>query len=83
MDLIQEAIEYLESHEAGDKFSYREVAKMFKVDQTTLSRRYKGAQRAQSEEAPSFSQIVVAGAVTTLCSWRPRNLSALLVALTP
>jgi transposase len=41
---IQEAIEYIESREAGDKFSYRQVAKIFGVDRTTLSRRHKGLQ---------------------------------------
>jgi hypothetical protein len=51
MDLIQETIEYLELHEAGDNFSYREVAKQFSVDQTTLSRRHKGSQHARTEEA--------------------------------
>jgi transposase len=44
MDPIQEAIEYLESHEARDDFSYREVAKKFSVDRTTLSRRHQGKQ---------------------------------------
>jgi hypothetical protein len=51
MDPIQEAIEYLESHEAGDNFSYRKVAKQFSVDRTTLSRRHKGSQHARTEEA--------------------------------
>jgi predicted transcriptional regulator len=32
MSPIQEAIEYIESREAGDKFSYRQVAKEFGVD---------------------------------------------------
>ncbi|KAH8621091.1 hypothetical protein IG631_24256 [Alternaria alternata] len=44
MDPIQEAIEYLESREAGDELSYRQVAKIFGVDRTTLSRRHKGSQ---------------------------------------
>ncbi|KAI1676938.1 Tc5 transposase DNA-binding domain containing protein [Pyrenophora tritici-repentis] len=44
MTAIQEAIEYIESREAGDKFSYRQVAKVFGVDRTTLSRRHKGLQ---------------------------------------
>lgn len=51
MDPIHEAIEYLESHKAGDNFSYREVAKKFGVDRTTLSRRHKGSQHARTEEA--------------------------------
>jgi hypothetical protein len=32
MDPIQEAIECIESREAGDDFSYRQVAKKFGVD---------------------------------------------------
>ncbi|OAG21081.1 hypothetical protein CC77DRAFT_849744 [Alternaria alternata] len=44
MDPIQEAIEYIESREAGDGFSYRQVSKIFGVDRTTLSRRHKGSQ---------------------------------------
>jgi transposase len=44
MQPIDEAIRYLESREAGDNFSYRQVAKMFGVDRTTLSRRHKGVQ---------------------------------------
>jgi len=51
MDSIQEAIEYIESREAGDKFSYRQVAKIFGVDRTTLSRRHKGAQLSKAEQA--------------------------------
>jgi len=42
MTPIQEAIEYLKSHEAGDNFSYREVAKKFGVDRSTLARRHQG-----------------------------------------
>jgi hypothetical protein len=44
IDPIQEAIEYIESREAGDNFLYRQVAKIFGVDQTTLLRRHKGSQ---------------------------------------
>jgi hypothetical protein len=32
MDPIQEATEYVESRESGDKFLYRQVAKIFGVD---------------------------------------------------
>jgi hypothetical protein len=32
MNLIQEAIESIESREAGDKFLYRQLAKEFGVD---------------------------------------------------
>jgi hypothetical protein len=51
MDPIQDAIEYIESREAGDKFSYRQVAKIFGVDRTTLSRRHQGAQQPWGTEA--------------------------------
>jgi superfamily II DNA/RNA helicase len=54
MDLIQEAIEYLESHEAGDNPPYRKVAEKFGVDRTTLSRRRRGARR--SNEAAGEAQ---------------------------
>jgi transposase len=46
MQPIQEAIEYLESREAGDNFSYREVAKRFGVDRVTLMRRHRGDNEA-------------------------------------
>jgi len=51
MDLIQEAIEYIESREPGASFSYRKVAKKFNIDRTTLSRRHQGFQRTRDEEA--------------------------------
>ena len=51
MDPIQEAIDYIESREARDKFSYRQVAKMFRVDRTTLSRRHKGSQQPRGTKA--------------------------------
>lgn len=51
MDPTQEAIEYLELCEAGDKFPYREVAKMLGVDRTTLSRRHRGVQRSHRAQA--------------------------------
>jgi predicted transcriptional regulator len=35
MSPIQKAIEYIKWLEAGDKFSYRQVAKEFGVDQIT------------------------------------------------
>jgi len=40
MDPIQEAIEDTESRESRDEFSYREVAKKFDINRTTLSRRH-------------------------------------------
>ena len=51
MDPIQEAIKYIDAREAGDKFSYRNVAKMFGVDRTTLSRRHQGRTHSNVEEA--------------------------------
>jgi hypothetical protein len=42
MDPIQKAIEDIESCEDGAHFSYREVAKRFGVDRSTLARRHKG-----------------------------------------
>ena len=51
MSPIQEAIEYLELHEAGDDFSYRKVAQKFGVDRTTLSRRHRGVQRSHRAQA--------------------------------
>ena len=46
MQPIQEAVEYLKSREAGDNFSYREVAKRFGVDRVTLIRRHRGDNEA-------------------------------------
>ena len=46
MQPIQEAIEYLESREAGDNFPYREVAKRFGVNRVTLMRRHRGDNEA-------------------------------------
>jgi hypothetical protein len=37
MDPSQEAIEFLELREAGDNFLYRQVAKMFGVEYSTLA----------------------------------------------
>jgi transposase-like protein len=51
MDLIQEAIEDVESRKPGDKFSYGEVARKFGVNQTTLSRRHQGQQRTSATKA--------------------------------
>jgi len=41
IDPIQEAIEYLESHEGEEQSSYRQVAKTFGVDRTTLARKHR------------------------------------------
>ncbi|OWY53991.1 pogo transposable [Alternaria alternata] len=42
MDLIQEAVEYIESREPGDDFSYNKVAAQFGVERSTLARRHQG-----------------------------------------
>ena len=46
MTLILDAIEEIDSREEGKSFSYREVAKRFGVDRTTLARRHKGRTRS-------------------------------------
>jgi hypothetical protein len=51
MSPIQEAIEYIESREAGDKFSYHQVAKEVGFDRTTLSQRHQGKTRSYEEMA--------------------------------
>ncbi|KNG52820.1 pogo transposable [Stemphylium lycopersici] len=51
MDPIQEAIRYIESREPGDDFSYREVARKYGVDRTTLSRRHQGKRRSYKAQA--------------------------------
>ena len=48
MQLIQEAIEYLELRKARDNFPYCEVAKRFRVNRVTLIRRYRGDNKAYS-----------------------------------
>jgi len=42
MNLIQEAIEEIDSADTPALLSYREVAKKFNVDRTTLSRHHRG-----------------------------------------
>lgn len=49
MTPIEAAIEAIKSREPGTSFSYRAVAKQFKIDRTTLSRRHQGL--ALSHEA--------------------------------
>jgi transposase-like protein len=44
MASIDEAVEYLESREPGEKFTYKQVAKNFGVVASTLRRRHKGGQ---------------------------------------
>ena len=53
MDSIQDAIEYIESHEPGDDFSYTKVAAHFSVKRSTLARRHQGVhnQRGVSQRS--------------------------------
>ena len=44
MTPIEAAIKAIKSREAGESFSYRQVAKRFGVNQTTLSRTHQGKQ---------------------------------------
>ena len=48
MDPIQEAIEDIESREDGASFSYREIARKFNINRTTLSRRHQGLTRSNA-----------------------------------
>jgi hypothetical protein len=41
---IDKALEYLKSQEPGEKLSYRKVAEIFSVSDTTLRRKHKGCQ---------------------------------------
>jgi hypothetical protein len=45
MDPIEKAIEDIESRGKGASFSYREVAKRYNIDRTTLARRHRGQTR--------------------------------------
>jgi len=51
MDLIQKAIEENESREDGATFCYREVAKRWGCNRTTLSRRHQMKTRSNAERA--------------------------------
>ena len=42
MDLIQAAINEIESREQGEDFSYTEVATRYGINRSTLSRRHRG-----------------------------------------
>ena len=46
MDLIQEAIEEIESREPGEHFSYQQLANKYGVNRCTLARRHKGLTEA-------------------------------------
>ena len=48
MGAIQDAIEAIESREPGEDFTYRNIAKIFGVNRTTLARRHKGSQASQT-----------------------------------
>jgi transposase-like protein len=51
MDPIEAAIAAIESREPGEQFSYREVAKRFSVNRTTLSRRHRGVAQSRATVA--------------------------------
>jgi hypothetical protein len=51
MDPILDVIAAINAHEAGDKPSYRQTAKWFGVDRTTLARRHQGKTRSHAGEA--------------------------------
>jgi hypothetical protein len=51
MDLIQAAIEELESHELGDRLSYTKLAAKYNVDRSTLSQRHQGHQAPRKTQA--------------------------------
>jgi DNA-binding transcriptional regulator YhcF (GntR family) len=51
MDPIDAAIEAIESREPGASFSYRQVAKQFNINRTTLSRRHQGLARSRERAA--------------------------------
>jgi hypothetical protein len=51
MEPILDAIAAINAHEAGDKHSYRQTAKRFGVDRTTLARRHQGKTRSHAGEA--------------------------------
>jgi transposase-like protein len=57
MTPIDAAIEAIESCKPSASFSYREVAKRFGVDRTTLSQRHKG--KTQSHATASEQQQVL------------------------
>ena len=49
MDPIQEATEEIESREAGDDFSYRQIAKKYGVVRSTLQRRHRDQMRTRTD----------------------------------
>ncbi|KAF1359819.1 hypothetical protein EJ07DRAFT_119155 [Lizonia empirigonia] len=51
MTPIEEAMEGIKSREAGTCSTYREVAKKYGVNRTTLSRRHQQKTRSNAEEA--------------------------------
>ena len=48
MGAIEDAIEAIESREPGEDFTYRNIAKIFGVNRTTLARRHKGFQASRT-----------------------------------
>jgi hypothetical protein len=57
MDRIAEAIASIDSREEGASFSYRKVAREFKVDRSTLSRRHQGKTSSNAGEAQQRSNL--------------------------
>lgn len=48
MDLIEAAIDWIDSLDPGEKFVYKEIADRFGVDRSTLSRRHRRVTRARA-----------------------------------
>ena len=48
MGAIEDAIDAIESREPGEDFTYRNIAKIFGVNRTTLARRHQGSQASQT-----------------------------------
>ena len=48
MGAIEDAIEAIESREPGEDFTYRNIAKIFGVNRTTLARRHQGSQASRT-----------------------------------
>jgi hypothetical protein len=58
MDPIQKAIGDIELREEGASFSYREVAKRWGCNRTTLLQRHQGLQRPREEEVRQHQQLL-------------------------
>jgi hypothetical protein len=51
MDTISDAIATIDVHEPGDKPSYRQTAKLFGIDRTTLACHHQGLARSHAGDA--------------------------------